>query len=489
MAVKASAHITLSLVVEIEAYYRYYLLQASPLSKPSKPTTNPPGGSWTDAEPTYTAGSTNSLYFVDLTVFSNGTWSYSEVSLSSSYEAAKEAYNKAANVESNLTTNYYTKKDAEVLINAAEGRITSTVASTYTTKTEFNNLEIGGRNLLLKTKSEPSLTGKENKRWSGYGECLYVENYYDDFCAVHVTDVWSGVAFYLNYFTDVLSVGDEITFSVDIDNQSGVNAPVSFYLMQHDSDGNRVYVADVSDYGLGEVPSGETKRMSFTWTFDQATLDLINNDGTSRFTFQISTADSYDAYFYAPKLEKGNKVTDWTPAPEDVDADIDSTQDLASELRGDLGTLQSDLASTQSDVTSLQNGQASTLELVSKNTEKITELVQTTSGWEYNFTTIEKSVKELNDQIVTDKDEQYKYIRFIYGEIWIGKLPEEGEDDLQLVMRNDRISFLLNNVEIAYFSDDALYVTNIHVTNSLRIGNWEFAVRPNGNLGLRWVGE
>lgn len=95
MAVKASANITLTSVVDIQATYRYYLLQSSTLAKPSKPTANPPGGNWDDVEPTYTSGSTNSLYYVDLTVFSNGTFSYSDVSLSTAYEAAKEAYNKA----------------------------------------------------------------------------------------------------------------------------------------------------------------------------------------------------------------------------------------------------------------------------------------------------------------------------------------------------------------------------------------------------------
>ena len=74
---------------------RYYKLQPSTAAAPSKPTTNPPPSGWTDTEPSYTSGSTNSLYFCDLIVFSDGTWAYSEVSKSSSYEAAKEAYNKA----------------------------------------------------------------------------------------------------------------------------------------------------------------------------------------------------------------------------------------------------------------------------------------------------------------------------------------------------------------------------------------------------------
>ena len=84
--------------VDVTVTCRYYLLQASTLSPPDKPTKKPPGGSWSDTEPSYTSGSTNTLYFVDLTVFSDGTWSYSAVSKSSAYEAAKEAYNKAQQV-------------------------------------------------------------------------------------------------------------------------------------------------------------------------------------------------------------------------------------------------------------------------------------------------------------------------------------------------------------------------------------------------------
>ena len=96
--VKARAQITIQFIVDVKATYRYYLLQSSTLGVPSKPTTfspsSPPSG-WDDTEPSYTEESTNSLYFVDCTVFCDDTFQYSEVSLSSSYEAAKKAYNKA----------------------------------------------------------------------------------------------------------------------------------------------------------------------------------------------------------------------------------------------------------------------------------------------------------------------------------------------------------------------------------------------------------
>jgi len=107
--------------VDVTATCRYYLLQASNLSAPSKPTRNPPGGSWSKTEPSYTSGSTNTLYFVDLTVFSDGTWAYSSVSKSSAYEAAKEAYNKAQAVQEVL--NGLTVVDASGVTKVNGGRI------------------------------------------------------------------------------------------------------------------------------------------------------------------------------------------------------------------------------------------------------------------------------------------------------------------------------------------------------------------------------
>jgi phage minor structural protein len=77
--------------VSLVSTTRYYILSAS---TPTTPTTNPPSG-WTTTEPTYTAGSTDDLYFVDLALFSDGSYSYSEVTLSSTYAAARDAKDTA----------------------------------------------------------------------------------------------------------------------------------------------------------------------------------------------------------------------------------------------------------------------------------------------------------------------------------------------------------------------------------------------------------
>lgn len=95
MASKANATITLSSYRDTKSVTRYYQLSSSTLSKP---TTKPPSG-WSTAEPTYTSGSTSSLYFCDLIEFSDGTYAYSAVNKSSSYQAAKEAYTAAQNAK------------------------------------------------------------------------------------------------------------------------------------------------------------------------------------------------------------------------------------------------------------------------------------------------------------------------------------------------------------------------------------------------------
>lgn len=145
---KASAQITLYHIVDIEATYRFYLIQSSTATKPSKPTEFPPTA-WDDTEPSYVEGSTNSLYYVDCTVYTDGTYQYSEVSLSSSYEASKIAYNKAQNAQD--TANSANDKADELYSNVEEistsvsnleatsDSITATVESLKTTTTSTEN--------------------------------------------------------------------------------------------------------------------------------------------------------------------------------------------------------------------------------------------------------------------------------------------------------------------------------------------------------------
>lgn len=140
MAVKARAEVTLSQVIDVEAVYRYYLLQSSTLSMPSKPTTFPPSEEWDDTEPTFDEETTSSLYTVDCTVYSDGTWKYGNVSLSTSYEAAKAAYNKAQAVSEEIieVTSQILQTSEEITLGILAGYTTASDLEAY--KKEIENL-------------------------------------------------------------------------------------------------------------------------------------------------------------------------------------------------------------------------------------------------------------------------------------------------------------------------------------------------------------
>ena len=131
MAVKASATITLTQYRDTQSVTRYYKLQPAGSSAPLKPETKPPSSDWTDSEPA--CDISKELYFCDLTIFSNGEWEYSKVSKSTSYEAAKQAYNKAQNAQA---TANQAKSDAS---DAAK------VATNYMEYDSTNGLIVGNK--------------------------------------------------------------------------------------------------------------------------------------------------------------------------------------------------------------------------------------------------------------------------------------------------------------------------------------------------------
>ena len=89
----------------------YYLLQPSNASAPDATNYgNPPPiysdtgySGWSTTEPTYTIGDNRVLYVMVQTLYSDGTFSYSTPTISSSYEAAKDAYEEAIEAETTIS--------------------------------------------------------------------------------------------------------------------------------------------------------------------------------------------------------------------------------------------------------------------------------------------------------------------------------------------------------------------------------------------------
>ena len=113
-----------------------------------------------------------------------------------------------------------------------------------------------------------------------------------------------------------------------------------------------------------------------------------------------------------------------------------------------------------------------------------TEFSQTAEDFNFQFNNITSQITTIEGETQQQFQEINKYIRFVNGTIVLG---EEG-NELTLVQQNDRISFMQNNSEVAYFSNNELTVTDATFLNSLRIGNFAWKPRANGNLSLVYVG-
>lgn len=109
---------------------------------------------------------------------------------------------------------------------------------------------------------------------------------------------------------------------------------------------------------------------------------------------------------------------------------------------------------------------------------------QLVDSFNFEFTELKKIVDASDSSARDQFEEIYKYIRFVNGDIVLG---EEG-NTVTLRIENDRIAFIDNGAEVAYFSNNQLVVLDGHFLQSLQVGHFKWLPRENGNLSLVKVG-
>lgn len=110
-----------------------------------------------------------------------------------------------------------------------------------------------------------------------------------------------------------------------------------------------------------------------------------------------------------------------------------------------------------------------------------TEIEQTKNSVEIQFTQFSQDIEAVANGTDAEFEEIRKYIRFVDGQILLGEVGNE----LELKIANDRISFLQDGAEVAYFSNRKLYVTDAEILHSLQLGRFAFMPRANGNLSFK----
>ena len=229
----------------------------------------------------------------------------------------------------------------------------------FTTKEDFNDLEIGGRNLFLGTAlNNPSLVANNSTDWtkpvryyngnasmhsfSEYADGVYVDEITMDSAVANY-----GIAF-ARKAESIMNVGDTYTISVWAKCTSTARA---FYigLSYYTTDGNWIWRGGANQTAIKKANEWQ----KFTLTFKLTDTNVNYICYTVGFASDSGTACT--GYIRQPKLEKGNKATDWTPAPEDTEEKITELNTKYTEVKQTADGLSTTVASHTTQLKSVEN--------------------------------------------------------------------------------------------------------------------------------------
>ena len=346
----------------------------------------------------------------------------------------------ADDADARITDSLNRLSTAESSITALQGQIALKVEQ-KDIQTAVNNIQIGGRNLIKKTAYSYR---KDNGVTISYNDDGYLTAKGTTADARNVIIV---------KLTDAAGLSGNYTFSVE-----------------------RVAGSDVV-YNLSLYQNGMVKKSMQI----KAGADSITFDGTGYDLGYISIANTASGRSIDLKvrfkLEKGNKVTDWTPAPEDVDnkfasysttAQMQSAIDLAKDS---ITTAVSQTYAKKSEVSTV-SGKVSSLETwKAEASQKITKdgIIATVGNYyayqndlaaaENRITTAESTITQHTDQIALRVEKS-------------GIISAINQTAESIKISADKIT--LEGATIA----DSFTATNLHIT-----GNSTFDGTLNGATG------
>ncbi|MGD6994007.1 phage tail spike protein [Sutcliffiella horikoshii] len=329
----------------------------------------------------------------------------------------------------------------------------SSSASAYTWSPLYDNVIVGGRNLILKSDTEfqwESTTlnqslSKPGLEWSP----RYRE----------VRNKQVGLSYWIQ--TSNLVYGTTTPWL-------GVEFSVLF------TDGTRQYV------GLGSksIPAGTKDWTRYTTFFTIGDKEIQSISTTVLMRDATGVVNLRDI-----KVEVGNVITDWTPAPEDIDAyinekasstDLESLADIVSTVSSELNNkagmgefLAMEEAFNQRVAQDIVDKEQLLADLAS--IEGRTTLIETLAG-------DSKLVTEFINTVITESEEG----------VFIGS---NGSKSTGILIGTDRISFMDNNTEVAYISNQTMQISHGIFVESATISDFKFEKIPGTTiLAITWVG-
>lgn len=301
--------------------------------------------------------------------------SYADGIGSKTLESAKsDATSKANQAKSDAIadtdkklTSYSTTEQMKSAIKTSADSITSEVSKTYSTKEEVANIQVGGRNLLVKTNQ--GKTKWANAYANGSYSCESVN--WNGINAVKMSCATPTTSWRMFMFNGLLENFDKLE-------------PSAIYTLSYDVIGNvnvgfsNLWDSDATHSIMASAQETVIKKTyGFHYIVNITLIDALNK--SKQLVYFKNNLKAGESVIIANlKLEKGNKATDWTPAPEDVDSDISTAKDEAvasanKTLTEEITKVNSNITSTAESITSTVKKTYETIDNVNKVRTSVTE--------------------------------------------------------------------------------------------------------------------
>ena len=221
------------------------------------------------------------------------------------------------------------------------------------------------------------------------------------------------------------------------------------------------------------------------------------------------TDESIEINISSPKIELGNKATDWTPAPEDLEDMISDAQSTANNALNRANGAYTEIDSINS-----------TISNIVKDDNGMVSVVQGSNGLQIDMSQVTKKLndalndltgaltKEESDQIKQELQDQISKLDTKTAYISIGQDDEGaptiilGSNDSEFKVRitNKSIDFMKNDEVIAFANGDAFFNLKTVIQNDVQIGGglasdgktfvgpgFIWKTRESGNMGLTYI--
>ena len=387
--------------------------------------TSQTGGSWSNTQPSWQPD--HYLWTRSYITWSDNTTSTTTPILAQALnDANQKGYDNAQNLETIKKT--VTKQGSS--LETMETQIKEKVWKEDIT-TEIKNLRIGGRNYAQNSESLRLVpNGTDN---------------YDLEIPLYKPQVWDAVK----------KSGYTYTVSFDLQAESALSADYT----------TQVWIRQPPWHSAGSItyPAGTTAKRHYS-------LTATTKDDTLKANLfvRFMKKDTVAMVLSKIKVEAGDHETDWTLAPEEIDAGIDQAQSTADQVSTTVTTVTTQVESLKTATEALSKAMQSyvkedDLETYKKQVES--QLSQTPDAIEARFKTIEQNVSKVGSSSDDKWAQLETYIRLTQNGIALGK----SDSPITLEIRNDRICFMQSGQVVAYYTNNQLYNSNLVVTTTANI--------------------